>query len=432
MNRLMKRCLVIVFIYTFIVSTVYTTPLPDIVAEGAMLIEANTGQVLYSKNGTSTFYPASTTKVLTALLLLETFDTNAIITKTIDSVNQIPSDSSHIGLSVGESYNSIDGLYAILLGSDNFVSYDMSLHTAGSMNVFTNYMNIAARYAKALNSNFVNSHGYHDANHYTTPYDLARITKLAFDNTIIEKIAGTPSYNFKVINSDRTITLNNSAKILKPDSKYYNPHVVAAKTGFHTPAGRTLVAKALYDNIDLIAVVMKSTSPDFFEDINKLFDYGATNFITHTSNGNIVIENISYSDWSANIIKDGINSGKLPLSYRSYQELITPYDFNVLLNYLYNSPVILPPTYSLGPSRSILPLTHKKAQSILSSAASAQKLVLPTDFVSKQLQSIYSTVPTHLTIEDSIYIQHQFAIYAICHKKLLPIQIEELILSKIS
>ncbi|MEG0579604.1 MAG: D-alanyl-D-alanine carboxypeptidase, partial [Niameybacter sp.] len=127
----------------------------------------------------STFYPASTTKLLTSLLLVEDMQEGATITKSQDSLINVPSDSSHIGLKVGDSYSYTDGLHAILMGSDNFVSYDMSIFNASSINAFADKMNAKAKSLGANASHFVNPHGYHDPNHYTTPYDLALITSAA-------------------------------------------------------------------------------------------------------------------------------------------------------------------------------------------------------------------------------------------------------------
>ena len=106
-------------------SSLMATPLPELMSDGAMLIEPTTNTIIYSKNGHQTFYPASTTKVLTSLLLVEDLQLNTMITKTKDAIQNVPSDSSHIGLLAGDTYTAFDGLHAIMMASDNFVSYDM-------------------------------------------------------------------------------------------------------------------------------------------------------------------------------------------------------------------------------------------------------------------------------------------------------------------
>ncbi len=310
----------------------FATPLPTISADGAILIETTTNAILYSKNSNETFYPASTTKVLTSLLIAEDLPLEQLITKSQDAVNNVPSDSSQIGLSVGDSYTVIDGLHAVLMASDNFVCYDLAEADSGSIQNFAKKMNTLALSCNATHTNFVNPHGYHDPLHYTTPYSLAQIAHRAFSNPIVEKIAGTQSYNFKVANTGETIPLKHTAALLNPDSSYYNEHVVAAKTGYHTPAGRTLVAKARYDNIELIAVVMRTDAPLQFEDINKLFKYGSENYSLATNqNMESYIINNTYSPWAKPYIERALNEGWITNTAHNYNTPITMRRFLTLL-----------------------------------------------------------------------------------------------------
>lgn len=322
------------FLIGFIIfsNQIFASPLPDISADGAILIEPKTNTIIYSKNMNQTFYPASTTKILTALAILQDLPSDMVITKTQTAVDEVPSDSSQIGLNVGDQYTVLDGLYAVLMESDNFVCYDLALIDKGSIPAFAKRMNKLAFNSNAIYSNFVNPHGYHDPEHYTTPFDLSQIAKAAFDDPILTKIAGTSTYNFKVANSDKVIPLTHTSLLLNKDSAYYNPHVVASKTGYHTPAGRTLVAKAVYDNIELIGVVMRTDAPNQFEDMNKLFEYGANNFTLSTHvKGFDYLTNHTYSEWAKPYVTQALQEGWITNTTHNYTTPITKREFVALL-----------------------------------------------------------------------------------------------------
>lgn len=414
-----KRLFIILLTYIVVFTPSFSTPSPQVVAEGAILIEANTGAILYEKNALYPFYPASTTKVLTTLLLAESFDTDGIITKTQDSVNNVPSDSSHIGLKVGDSYSYKDGLHAILMGSDNFVSHDMAIYHSGSINAFSKAMNEKAVTVGAYKSHFTNPHGYHDANHYTTPFDLMVLTKLAFSNPIVEQIAGTATYNFTVLNTGEVIPLKHTAAFFNTASPYYNPHVVAAKTGYHTPAGRTLVAKAVYDDIELIAVVMRSGTPSFFQDINTLFNYGSTNFKASASEaGNYTLTNVSYAPWAKPYIDDARVKGYYVPNLQSYMDPITIQDFYTLLEKRLPTLAVDKPALvesQSAPSLLKSYLTPTTAQSILADITSNHGLILPHDFVTTSLVKVLDTVPTFLSTQDTLFLQQAFVGYFLLH-----------------
>lgn len=331
MPKLLFTMYILIYSLVFIPG-IQALPVPDISAEGAILIEPKTNTILYSKNAYEKFYPASTTKILTCLILIEEMPAHAILTKSADSVRNVPSDSSHIGLLPGDQYSYLDGLHAILMGSDNFVSYDMANLNAGSQEAFVAKMNQKVSNLGLSSSHFVNPHGYHEQNHYTTPYDLAQIAIAAFDNPTLSKIAGTPSYNFTLTNTGKIIPLKHTAPLLDQASPYYNPTVIAVKTGYHTPAGRTLVAQATYDDMELIGVIMKTDTPDQFIDMNTLLAYGYDNFKLHSlSQSSSYIENISYSPWAQEPIEYALSNAWIPRATRNYMSSLTINEFISLL-----------------------------------------------------------------------------------------------------
>lgn len=325
------------FIYFFlgvslICNSLLATPLPKLSSDGAILIEPTTNTILFAKNANETFYPASTTKILTSLLLVEDLDKDILITKTADSLAHVPSDSSQIGLNVGNTYTAFDGVHAIMMASDNFVAYDMAVKDAGSISAFAKKMNEKAQMLGATSSHFVNPHGYHDEDHYTTPYDLGLIARAAFANETLAQIAGTQTYTFTEQNSGGQIPLKHTSALLDPNSAYYNANVTSCKTGYHTPAKRTLVAKASYDNIDLIAVTMRTDAPNQFIDMNKLLEYGAENFsLITTDTGEVQIENKSYSDWAEPFVQIALEKGWITSSTQNYMAPISKREFLTLL-----------------------------------------------------------------------------------------------------
>lgn len=327
-----RRFIYFIFSCLLICNTTLASSLPDISADGAFLIETNTNTIIYSKNGYLTFYPASTTKVLTALAIASDLPMPKVVAKSQASVDEVPSDSSQIGIDVGARYTVFDGLHAVLMSSDNFVCHDLALADYGSIAAFAKHMNQLATQYGATTSNFVNPHGYHDVNHYVTPEGLALITKAAFNNPIVREIAGTLYYDFTVLNTGQIIPLKHTSSLLDPSSPYYNEHVIASKTGYHTPAGRTLVAKATYGDMDLIGVVMRTDAPLQFQDMNALFEYASENFsLAIDSSAQSYLINKTYSDWAKPYIDEAFDKGWITHSSHNYTSVTTKREFLTLL-----------------------------------------------------------------------------------------------------
>ena len=170
-------------------------------------------------------------------------------------------------------------------------------------------MNARATSLGAKNTHFTNPHGYHDLNHYTTPYDMALIAKAALSNPTVQKIAGTAGFNFYVSNRNKYIAIKNSSRLVKPETDYYNPAVVATKTGFHDAAGQTLVAKAVYGDMELIAVVMYEKTPNQYIDVNKLFDYATANYDVQKSDDTYTLINKTIAPWAQPNVTKAIEKG---------------------------------------------------------------------------------------------------------------------------
>jgi D-alanyl-D-alanine carboxypeptidase (penicillin-binding protein 5/6) len=243
------------------------------------LVEAHTGQILFEKNPNLTCFPASTTKVLTALVAISyEHDLNKIF-KVSSKATMIEPGSSSYYLNPGETISFQDLLYAMLLISANDAANVIAENIAGSIPEFVKKMNEYAKSIGAKNSHFVNPNGLHSPQHYTTAYDLSLIARQAYQNEILRKIFSTVEYRITTASMHKKPEwqiIYNINKLLRKNSKYYYPYATGIKTGYTAQAKRCLIASAKKDNIELIAVIL--SSEDAFSDAIKLFNYGFNNF----------------------------------------------------------------------------------------------------------------------------------------------------------
>lgn len=252
---------------------------PTVGAESAILIEAETGTILYAKNIHRHQYPASTTKILTTLIATEQCAMDELVTFSHEAVFDTPRDSNHIAIDEGEALTMEQCLNAILIRSANEVAFGVAEHIAGdSWHNFAEIMNTRAKELGCLNSNFVNPNGLPDEDHYTTAYDLAMIGRAFFANEMLCQI--TMSRRLEIQPTDKqpdTIIENNSMQLI-PGGTYEYEYLVGCKTGYTNAARSCLVSCAERDGMKLICVVMRDESPYQYEDTISLFDYGFGNF----------------------------------------------------------------------------------------------------------------------------------------------------------
>ena len=252
---------------------------PEISSASGVLMEASSGQVLFDKSMNEIRYPASTTKVMTTLIILENIqDLNQNITFTDIILPDLAPGNSTINAQVGEVLTVEQCLYAIMLASANEVCTQMAVEIAGSVENFTAMMNTKAAEIGCTNTHFVNANGLPDPNHYTTAYDLALILREAVKNEAFCKIAGAAKYTIPPTNKTSTSRNMENHNALLVDGKYYYEGAIAGKTG-HTEAARnTLVTAATREDMTLICVVLRSENEERFTDTKTLFDYGFDNF----------------------------------------------------------------------------------------------------------------------------------------------------------
>ena len=260
---------------------------PQIYAESAVVIEASTGTILYNKDMDQVNYPASITKIMTALLTVENCAMDEVVTYSYYATHSIEVGSSSIGTTEGEELTVEESLYALLLMSANECGNGLAEHIAGSVEAFADMMNAKAAELGCTNTHFVNPHGLPDDNHYTTAHDMALILKAALQNEHFVRIAGTAKYNMRATNKDDEITyMTNHHYMIAPYrgvTRYLDDTVIAGKTGYTDLAMGTLVTAAERNGMTLLVVTMHTRptgvyGTPLFDDTALLLDYASENF----------------------------------------------------------------------------------------------------------------------------------------------------------
>lgn len=251
---------------------------PDIVAKSAILLDAASGEILYAKDATEKAFPASTTKLVTALLTLENASTEDIVSFSSRAVN-IPAGSSHIGMRRNEKMNLLECLYGLLLPSANEVANALAEHVDENITAFVQRMNNRVAELGGVNTSFTNANGLHNDNHYTCAYDLALVMRECVKNSLFVKIASSLSY---VHHADdllpKDIPMTNTNQMIRSTSPYYDENVVCGKTGHTVESGYNLVMYAERDGVRLISVVIGCRDGEQYVATERLLNYGFSSF----------------------------------------------------------------------------------------------------------------------------------------------------------
>lgn len=247
-------------------------PDPDqFTAEGIVLMDAKTGEILYQKNATKQFYPASITKIMTAILALESgrLDEEAVVSPEARYV-----DGNRIYLGEGEKKPLLDLVYGMMLNSGNDAAVAIAEHLGGSVAGFAAMMNEKALELGAHQTHFVNPHGLPDEEHVTTPLDMAHIARYALQNPLFREIVSTKTMPWH--GAEWQSTLINTNEMLW---KYEG--MTGIKTGYTRAAGHTFVGSAQRGETELIVVLLKAESrPRLWTEAAALLDYGFDHFET--------------------------------------------------------------------------------------------------------------------------------------------------------
>ncbi|KGP70931.1 D-alanyl-D-alanine carboxypeptidase family protein [Pontibacillus yanchengensis] len=254
---LMIILLCLVIVHTPIVSSAS----PGVSARNAVLMEQSTGRVLFEKQAHNKEKIASITKIMTAIVAIE----SGMLEDTVKvSRRAVYEEGSSIYLEQGEEMKLKDLVYGLMLRSGNDAATAIAEHVGGSLEGFVFLMNQKADWIGMDNSHFANPHGLDAEDHYSTAYDMALLTRYAMNNEIFRKVSSTTTYKAE----SRTYAWGNKNKML---TKYYD-HSTGGKTGYTKSAGRTLVSTAEKDGMELIMVTLNA--PDDWNDHRNMFEWG--------------------------------------------------------------------------------------------------------------------------------------------------------------
>jgi len=290
-----KKLLIIsIFLILFgllFTSEVQATDNLNIYSPAAMLVDANTGKVLYEKNINEVRYPASTTKMMTAILALEHCSLDEVATVSYDAIFTVPSGYANANLQLGEELTIDELLHVLLIPSANDAANVIAEHIAGSVSSFANMMNSKAVEIGCTNTHFVNPSGIHDEEHVSTARDLAIIALYAMKNDTFRSLVKETYYNLPATNkyetTDRVFrTTNDLLRVNNYDraDNYYYKNAIGIKTGYTSAAKNCIVAGAERDGLEFIAVILGAEQTETglserYLDCKTLFDYG---FETYT------------------------------------------------------------------------------------------------------------------------------------------------------
>ena len=266
---------------------------PGLTCRNAILLDATYDEILYDKGGRDKVYPASITKVMTALLVLEAVDAGQLtldtpITATAEAL-EVPEGSSTAKIQVGDTYTVEQYLYCLLLPSGNEVAQILAIAVDGSVDAFVDRMNQRAEELGCEGTHFANPHGFHDPDHYTTAYDITRFMKAAMEYDLFQTILTSPNYTLPAngVSEERIIRNTNALTSNWTYTQYLYGPGTGGKTGTTDEAGNCLVETAQEGDMSLISVILgaeevelpdgKTDARQFSETI-KLLEWGFDNF----------------------------------------------------------------------------------------------------------------------------------------------------------
>ena len=253
--------------------------LPKVNSASAIVIDSKNGTLLYEKDKDKRVFPASTTKVLTAIVAIENSKLDEVITVSENALKGMEKGGAHIALDAGEEISMNDALHGLLMASANECAIAIAEHISGTEEEFAKLMNKKATDLGLTGSNFTNASGLYDKNHYSTANDLAMITSYAIKNDDFLRIFSILSYTIPPSNTDEEETLiNNGHRMVKLKSWEYDG-VVGGKRGYITESKFNLITYANLDDMGLITVTTKGDSErENLEDTTNLFDYFYKNY----------------------------------------------------------------------------------------------------------------------------------------------------------
>jgi len=300
---------------------------PEIRATSAILLHEGSGRVFYEKNADAKMYPASTTKIMTALLAVENLDMQAVLTASETAID-IERDGSNIGILSGEEMTVEQYLYALLVASANDAANVLAEAVAGDIPSFVEKMNARAAELGMTGTHFMNAHGYHNENHYTTARDLAKLSTQVMEHDLIRQIVSTALYEIPPTNKYKeTRVLSNSNSMVNPyrNHRYVYDGAAGIKTGHTSDAGACLVSYAQRDGVGLFSVVLNAPveydGNYSFLDTIALFNHGFNDFSLKTISDINEIVSVREAKWAK-------GDGQVVLSAKEPMEVLLPKQYD--------------------------------------------------------------------------------------------------------
>lgn len=304
---------------------------PAVGAQSAILMDADTGAILYAKNIDERHFPASTTKIMTTLLAVENCELDETVTFSHEAIYSIERGSSNIGMDEGEAITMNQALQGILILSANEVANAVGEHVGGTIDDFVVMMNEKAQELGCTNTHFCNTNGLHNEDHYTSARDLATIGRAFFSYDVLCNISSTTYCTFEATATQPDSFSLATKNQLVPGKQHEYPYLVGSKTGYTSQARQTLVSCAKKDGLKLICVVFVEESPCQFTDTIALFDYGFNNFTKMNISEHetkYTMQDSSFMEAGSDIF--GNSDAILSLDKNTYVVVPTGTDFNQL------------------------------------------------------------------------------------------------------
>lgn len=310
----MKNKQVLLILFIFVLSLFSTTSFADTnnistYSPNCILMESSSGKIIYEKNAFSPVPPASTTKIMTAILTLEHCNLTDIATVSYEAINSVPVSYTHAYLVEGEELTINELLHILLIPSANDAANVLAEHIAGSVSSFASMMNAKALELGCKNTNFVNPNGVHATKHYSTAYDLALMGRYAMQNETFRKIVSITDYTLPATNkypeanrSFKSTNLLIRSDISDSTHNYYYSYTTGVKTGYTNAAKDCIVASATKDGIEYIVVILGADETEDglsarYTDCINLFNYAFKYYTTYVINDeNSILEQLQISN----------------------------------------------------------------------------------------------------------------------------------------
>ena len=297
-NKIYKIIMIIMLLIVVLTcnTKVYADDELSINAKAALIVETNSGKIIYEKDIYEQNYPASVTKILTAILTIENCELDDVVTVSQTAISHIPTGYVIAPLYIGEQITIKDLLYALMLKSANDAAYVLAEHVGGSVEGFSEMMNKKAEELECKNTHFVNPNGIHNQNHYTTAYDMYLISNYAMKNETFKEIVSTYEYTLSPTNKHplKDRIMKNTNNFVNPKNAYYNKIVNGIKTGTTKQAGNCLITDSSDNGLEFITVILGAqTANSKFSETKKMISFAYDNYaLTKIHDKGDMIQNI--------------------------------------------------------------------------------------------------------------------------------------------